>query len=80
MLLLLTSMKIISLMLIRTPQAILISAGVTTLFLVAVLFVWTCFLSISLHRLHDISQTQIIPIVRLDVHGLMQSAYKKFNA
>lgn len=80
MILLLTNMKLISLILIRTSQGILISAGIITLFLFVILFVWAYFLSIGLHRLRDLSHTKITQIGHLDVHDLMQPAYKKFSA
>ena len=55
----LTSKKLISLFLIRASQGVLISAGITTLVLLVVLFAWAYLISMSLSRLREASQLEV---------------------
>ena len=59
MIFLLTSKKLISYLLIRASQGVLISAGITTLVLLVVFFAWAFLVSVSLNRLRETSQFEL---------------------
>ena len=59
MIYMLTSKKLIGLLLIRASQGVLISVGITTLILLAVLFAWAFLVSASLSRLREASRYEL---------------------
>ena len=75
-----TNMKLISLILIKGTQGILLSVGITILLLFAILFAVAFLLSMSLHRLRYLSQTPLTSIEHINTHNWMKSTYKSFNA
>ena len=73
-------MKLAILILIRTSQGVLISAGIPTLFLLAVLFAWSFILFMSLQQLRDLLQIRTTPVQHLKINDLMQKTYKYLDA
>ena len=59
MIYLLESKKLIGLLLIRISQGVLISAGITTLILLVVLFAWAFLVSVSLSRLREATRNEL---------------------
>ena len=59
MIYLLASKKLIGILLIRISQGVLISAGITTLILLVVLFAWAFLVSVSLSRLREATRNEL---------------------
>ena len=70
-------MKLFILVLIRTSQGTLISAGITILIILAIILTCAFILSITLNRLNDFSQNQDYSINYTDIHNLIKITSKK---
>ena len=79
MIYLLTSKKLISLFLIRASQGVLISAGITTLVLLVVLFAWAYLISMSLSRLREASQLEVNISTGFNFKNLAMFAQDRIN-
>ena len=79
MIYLLTSKKLIGLLLIRASQGVLISAGITTLILLAVLFAWAFLVSVSLSRLREASRYELSIYKYFDFRNIAMFTQNNFN-
>lgn len=71
-------MKLAILILIRTSQGVLISVGIPTLVVIAVLFAWVFFLFISMHQLRDLLPARTNSTEYLNIYRVMQTKFKRF--
>ena len=75
----LTRKKLIGLLLIRASQGVLISAGITTLILLAVLFAWAFLVSVSLSRLREASRYELSIYKYFDCRNIAMLTQNNLN-
>ena len=75
----LTCKKLIGLLLIRASQGVLISAGITTLILLAVLFAWAFLVSVSLSRLREASRYELSIYKYFDFRNIAMLTQNNLN-